>query len=57
MKLKNIGHKVISVGETVILPGKTEEVKGYDESNAALNCLIKKKELAVVKEKTTGRGK
>lgn len=57
MKLKNTGHKVISVGETVILPGEAKEVKGYDENNAALNCLIKKKELTVIKEKATGRGK
>lgn len=57
MKLKNICHKVINVGDTVILPGDSKEVKGYDESNAALSCLIKKKCLSVVKEKATGRGK
>lgn len=57
MKLKNICHKVISIGETVILPGEAKDVKGYDEGNAALNCLIQKKCLTVVKEKTTGRGK
>lgn len=32
MKLKNIGNKIVSVGEVVILPGETKEVSGYDET-------------------------
>ena len=32
MKLKNIGNKIISVGATVILPGETKEVTGYDDN-------------------------
>lgn len=32
MKLKNIGNKIISIGATVILPGETKEVTGYDDN-------------------------
>lgn len=52
MKLKNIGNKIVSVGEVVILPGETKEVSGYDE-NSALECLIRQGNLSIVKERTT----
>lgn len=50
MKLKNIGHKVVSIGEIVILPGETKEVAGYDD-NAVVKALIKRKFLAIAAEK------
>lgn len=56
MKLKNIGNKIVSVGQTIILPGEVKEVTGYDD-NAVLDSLVKRKSLAIVKEKTTSRGK
>lgn len=58
MKLKNNSHKVVSVGEAAILPGKDIEVtsKGF-ENNVALNFLVKKKVLSIVKEKAPGKGK
>ena len=34
MKLKNIGNKIISIGATVILPGETKEVTGYDTTRS-----------------------
>lgn len=52
MKLKNIGNKIVSVGEVVILPGETKEVSGYDE-NSALEYLIRQDNLSIVKERTT----
>lgn len=52
MKLKNIGNKIVSVGEVVILPGETKEVSGYDE-NSALEYLIHQGNLSIVKERTT----
>lgn len=55
MKLKNNIHKIISVGDTVILPGKTEEVDSCYESNPVVNALVKRKDLSIVKEKATGR--
>lgn len=54
MKLKNNIHKIISVGETTILPGETKEVQGFDD-NPVVAALVKRKDLSVVKEKTTGR--
>lgn len=52
MKLKNIGNKIVSVGEVVILPGETKEVSGYDE-NSELEYLIRQGNLSIVKERTT----
>jgi hypothetical protein len=52
MKLKNIGNKIVSVSEVVILPGETKEVSGYDE-NSALEYLIRQGNLSIVKERTT----
>lgn len=54
MKLKNNIHKIISVGDTVILPGETKEVQGFD-NNPVVTALVKRKYLSVVKEKATGR--
>lgn len=48
MKLKNNCGKIVSVGETVILPGETKEVDGY-ENNAALDFLIERGDLTKIK--------
>lgn len=53
MKLTNNSGKIISVGETVIIPGESATVVGYD-SNEALKNLIDRGDLAIVK---TARGK
>lgn len=50
MKIKNISGKVISVGETIILPNETKEVKGYDNSDA-LAFFLKRKLLRTVEDK------
>ena len=55
MKLKNNIHKIISVGDTIILPGKTEEVKSSYDNNPVVAALVKRKYLSIVKEKTAGR--
>lgn len=55
MKLKNNIHKIISVGETIILPGETKEVKSCFENNPVVNALVKRKDLSIVKEKAAGR--
>lgn len=54
MKLKNIGNKIVSVGEVVILPGETKEVSGY-ESNSALEYLVGDGNLSIVKERTAAK--
>ena len=54
MKLKNIGNKIVSVGEVVILPGETKEVSGYDE-NSALEYLIRQGNLSTVKERVAAK--
>lgn len=51
MKLKNIGSKIISVGATVILPGETKEVTGYD-GNEVLKFFVKQGNLTEVKRRT-----
>lgn len=55
MKLKNNIHKIISVGDTIILPGKTEEVDSSYENNPVVSALVKRKDLSIVKEKPGGR--
>lgn len=54
MKLKNIGHKIVNVGDTIILPGETKDVQGYD-NNPVVDALVKRKDLSIVKEKAAGR--
>ena len=53
MKLTNNSGKIISVGETVILPGESATVVGYD-GNDALKNLIERGDLSAAK---TTRGK
>lgn len=53
MKLKNIGSKIVNVGDVTILPGDTSEVKDAYANNAAINCLVEMGNLSVVKEKPT----
>ena len=56
MKLKNIGNKIISVGATVILPGETKEVTGYDD-NEVVKFFIGQGNLSVVRSRTTAKEK
>lgn len=53
MKLKNIGSKIVNVGDDIILPGDTSEVKDAYANNAAIDCLVEMGNLSIVKEKTT----
>lgn len=53
MKLKNIGSKIVNVGDVTILPGDTSEVKDVYANNAAINCLVEMGNLSIVKEKPT----
>lgn len=51
MKIKNISGKIVSVGQTVILPNETKEVTGYDNSDA-LSFFVQRKLLRIVEDKT-----
>lgn len=55
MKLKNIGHKIVNVGDTIILPGEAKEVDSCYDNNPVVNALVKRKDLSIVKEKAAGR--
>lgn len=56
MKLKNIGNKIVSVGATVILPGETKDVTGYDD-NEVVKFFIKQGNLSEVKSRTAAKEK
>lgn len=56
MKLKNIGNKIISVGATVILPGETKEVTGYDD-NEVVKFFIGQGNLSEARSRTTAKEK
>lgn len=56
MKLKNIGNKIISVGATVILPGETKEVTGYDD-NEVVKFFIGQGNLSEVRSRATAKEK
>ena len=56
MKLKNIGNKIISIGATVILPGETKEVTGYDD-NEIVKVLIGQRNQSEVKSRTATKEK
>ena len=56
MKLKNIGNKIISIGATVILPGETKEVTGYDD-NEIVKFFIGQGNLSEVKSRTAAMEK
>lgn len=56
MKLKNIGNKIISVGATVILPGETKEVTGYDD-NEVVKFFIGQGNLSEVRSRITAKEK
>lgn len=56
MKLKNIGNKIISVGATVILPGETKDVIGYDD-NEVVKFFIGRGNLSEVKSRTAAKEK
>ena len=53
MKLKNIGSKIVNVGDDIILPGDTSEVKDAYVNNAAIDRLVEMGNLSIVKEKPT----
>ena len=56
MKLKNIGNKIISVGATVILPGETKDVTGYDD-NEVVKFFIVQGNLSEVRSRTAAKEK
>ena len=56
MKLKNIGNKIISIGATVILPGETKDVTGYDD-NEIVKIFIGQGNLTEVKSRTAAKEK
>lgn len=56
MKLKNIGNKIVSVGATVILPGETKDVTGY-EDNEVVKFFIGQGNLSEVKSRTAAKEK
>lgn len=57
MKLKNTSGKIVSVGDTVILPGETSgEIPGFD-GNPVIAAMVKRKDLAIVKEPAARKGK
>lgn len=56
MKLKNIGNKIVSVGATVILPGETKDVTGYDD-NEVVKLFIGQGNLSEVKSRTAAKEK
>lgn len=56
MKLKNIGNKIISIGATVILPGETKDVTGYDD-NEVVKFFIGRGNLSEVKSRTAAKEK
>ena len=56
MKLKNIGNKIISVGATVILPGETKEVAGYDDTEI-VKFFIGQGHLSEVKSRAAAKEK
>lgn len=56
MKLKNIGNKIISVGATVILPGETKDVTGYDD-NEVVKFFIGQGNLSGVKSRIAAKEK
>lgn len=56
MKLKNIGNKIVSVGATVILPGETKDVTGYDD-NEVVKFFVGQGNLSEVKSRTAAKEK
>ena len=56
MKLKNIRNKIINIGATVILPGETKEVTGYDD-NEIVKFFIGQRNLSEVKSRTAAKEK
>lgn len=56
MKLKNIGNKIVSVGATVILPGETKDITGYDD-NEVVKFFIGQGNLSEVKSRTAAKEK
>lgn len=56
MKLKNTGNKIVSVGETLILPGKTETVPDAYKDNPVVQLYVARGTLAAVKDGAKASG-
>ena len=56
MRVKNISNKVISVGSVAILPGKTQQITGY-EKNKVISSLVKTKYLVILRDPPPRRGR
>lgn len=59
MKVQNIGGKIVSIGDVVILPGESKPVPDSYADNAALACLVEHKNVRLIRgeeqELTTGQ--
>lgn len=53
MKVQNIGGKIVSIGDVVILPGESKPVPDSYADNAALACLVKHKNISLIREEQT----
>lgn len=56
MKIKNIGKKIIGIGEVTVLPGKTEEIPQDFERSPILE-VYKRMGIAEITGKPTGKQK
>ena len=50
MKVMNIGGKVVSIGNVIILPGETKPVLGSYAGNAAVDCLVEHKNIRLIQD-------
>ena len=50
MKVMNIGGKVVSIGNVIILPGETKPVADSYAGNAAVNCLVEHKNIRLIQD-------
>jgi len=48
MKVKNIGGKIVNIGQTAILPGETKPVSDTYANNAVLDCLVEHGNIEVI---------
>ena len=53
MKVQNIGGKIVSIGDVVILPGESKPVPDSYADNAALACLVEHKNIRLIREEQT----
>ena len=50
MKVMNIGGKVVSIGNVIILPGETKPVPDSYAGNAAVDCLVEHKNIRLIQD-------